>query len=185
MVPALLTALVYAFVWNDAREKPLPDRAAWERFLERAWAVIVIDFAAAYVASIGAAGTASADAAAIGVGIVAMIASVLILFADVAATVDDDGTVWSLVPRAFLKSAAVAFRPSVLVRAIAIFAFQLLILAAQESIQLALTGAHVPNAEVWSTVPLPTLLVPPVAALTLLVYRDAALSVPGEREPRR
>ena len=184
MVLPLLTTLVYAFANNDASETPQAARPVWERFLERAWAVIVIDFLGTYLTSVGLAGTMSNDVAAAIVGIVATIVAILIVFADVAATVDDDPAVWSLLPRSISKSARAVTRPKVLARAVALYALGLLVFAVQESIVLLLTNAHAANVEFWSEVPLQTVATVPLAALTLVVYRDAAITAGLDRAKR-
>lgn len=173
IVPPILTTLVYAFVSADARREPVPARVVWERFLERAWAVIVIDFVLTYVAAIGLSGTASADPLDAIVGILAIGLSVVLVFADAAATVDDDVTVWSLIPRAFGRSLVGACRGPVFLRALAILALQLLVFALENQLYALLTHLHVSDAAFWSQVPLLTVAVLPLSALTVLVYLDA------------
>lgn len=173
----LVNALVYAFVWNDDRETPLPARAAWERFLERAWAVILIDFVSSAAFSIGLAGSFASDATSVLIGFLAVGLALALLFADAAATVDDDGTVWLLLPRAFVKSVAVVANPRVLIRAVAILALQVGVFAAQSALDAALTSRHVPFEQFWAFVPLDMLTAPPLAALVVLVYLDAVRPV--------
>ena len=174
--PPALTGLVYAFVWADARETPLAPRAAWERFLERVWAVIIIDFIGSKVIEFGFPSHPYEDAVAALAEFFAVGVSVFILFADAIATADDEGSVLTLLPRAFAKSVATAFTPIVLVRAVAIFAAQFALIFLESAAYLWLNGAHVAHADFWAQVPLSTLTVPPFAALTLLVYQDATIS---------
>ncbi|MBV8491398.1 MAG: hypothetical protein JO199_12805 [Candidatus Eremiobacteraeota bacterium] len=171
--PPLLTAFVYAFVWNDARETPYADRAAWERFLERAWAVIVIDFLLSFVLGLGLDGVFAQDATGALVGFLSLTLTLLVIFSDAVATVDDDGTVWSLVPRAFFKSVAAAVNPRVLPRAGLILALSVLVALAQNELVAAFAHARMAFADFWAFAPLGAVTTPPLAALTLLVYQDA------------
>ena len=169
----LLVTLAYAFVSADDREEPQPDALTWERFLERAWAVIVIDFLCGEVLTAGWVYSFANDALQVVVGVAAFGLSVLVIFADASATVDDDVNVWTVIPRAFLRSAAVALTPRVLVRALALFSLELLIVAAQNTLYFGLGGAPEPQRSFWASVPLLTLTAVPLSALVVLVYRDA------------
>jgi hypothetical protein len=169
---ALLTALVYARVWGDSNEGIEPG-AVWERFLERAWAVIVIDFALSEVLTKAMVAAPPSSVPAEIAGIVAVGAVLFFLFADAGAVVDDGVTVWTVIPRAFLHSAIVTLNLTTFARALALFSIELLLLNCQLPLYFVLVRFHVAQPLFWSVVPLATIVQPPLAALTLLIYQDA------------
>ncbi|HEY5425896.1 MAG TPA: hypothetical protein VIJ77_05035 [Candidatus Tumulicola sp.] len=173
VVLPILTTLVYAFVAADTRPEPMPAAAAWERFLERSWAVVIIDFVLAYIGAIGLSGASSAAPVGAIVGILALGLSAALVFTDAAATVDDDVTVASVIPHAFVRGLTTAWRWPIFPRAIAIFSIQLIVYALENATFTLLQHRHVAEPEFWSQVPILTLVVPPLAALTGLVYLDA------------
>lgn len=175
IVLPLLTALVYAFVATDASEPKPGALPPWERFLERAWAVIVIDFVVGMVTLYGLSTAASQNPFAGVLGIAAFALSALLVFADVSATVDDDVTVWSVVPTAFLRSMAAAWNVGVFARALAIVSIELLLVVAQYAVLYGLQHAGIHGAAFWAQVPLSTVATPPLAAITLVVYHDAVV----------
>jgi hypothetical protein len=172
----LLTALVYARVWGDSNEEVGP-QAVWERFLERAWAVIVIDFAITWLWTRAQLAGFSSSAPLQIAGIFAFAAVLFFIFADASATIDDDMTVFNVIPRAFLRSAMVTLNPAIYLRALVLVAFNLLLIYGQFAIYFALVRFGVAQTLFWTAVPLPTLATAPLAALTLLVYQDAKATV--------
>ena len=173
IVLPLFVTLVYAFVWSDAAETPFPIAKVLERFLERAWAVIVIDFLLTELGTIALTKSLSSSIVDIVTGLVAFALSVLLVFADASATVDDDVTVWNVVPRAFVRSITAAWTSTTFSRALAIYSLVLLLSALQLAIYFAMERGHVPQAAFWSSTPLLTIAVAPISALTVVVYRDA------------
>ena len=175
----ILTTLVYVVVAADVRPQPedagepRPAAPLWERFLERSWAVIAIDFALSYVLAFGLAGTASKHLADVFGGMAIVAVTALLFFADASATADDDLTPLSVVPQAFARSLAAAWQPAIFPRAFALLALQLVIVALQSAAYAFCVGAHVPNAEFWSQIPLLGITTVPLSALTMLVYLDA------------
>jgi hypothetical protein len=173
IVQPLLVTLVYAFVWLDAQESPPSAAIAWERFLERAWAVIVIDFFFGQVAGFAVALSLLADPIAIVLGLLGCGVSALLVLADASATVDDDVTAWSVIPKSIAKSIVSTWNAVTFSRALALFSIQLLLYVIEKEIGVALTQARVSEPDFWSTIPLSTIAIPPLSAITLLVYRDA------------
>ncbi len=183
MALPVLTALVYAFVWADTKED-LPPGAAWERFLDRVWAVIVIDFIIGVPVIMELLRTTlgnSADPKDLqNMGaLIALVLSLFFLFADASATADDDLTVWNVIPLAFLRSLVISLNPMTFARVLLLIALEFALLLPESGVSILLAKAHVPFADFWSEVPLSTLLQPPLAALTLLVYQGA--KVPGKQ----
>lgn len=169
----LLTALVYAFVSADAGESRVAERLVWERFLERAWAVIVLDFLLGYVWTAALVFSMSANFLDLLVGVVGFIFSVFVVFADAAAVVDDDVTVWTVIPRSLLRSISTTWSSTVFSRALAIMSIMLLEFVAQNVLYFAFAQLHVPEPTFWAWDPIATLVTPPIAAITVVVYRDA------------
>lgn len=175
----MLTALVYAFVWTDAGAAEPDERSPWERFLERAWAVIVIDFALAYLNAYALAFALAGDPVAIVIGVLGLIASALLVYADASATVDD-ANVWLLIPHALSASLRTAWRGRTLVRTLAIFTFIELLFSVEQLLGAWFGELHLPHAEFWGDVPLGTLVTLPLSAVIVLVYRDAAAAARSE-----
>jgi hypothetical protein len=171
VLPPLLTTLVYAFVWSDSDEAPQATAVTWERVLERAWVVIVIDLIFTILVGTGLSGIRTREPIEIGIGIVILLLAAQLVFADTSATVDEM-PVWWLLPGALWRSLRIA-RGAVYLRAIAILALSLLSFLAQEPLFDWMQAMHVANAEFWAEVPLNAITVAPIAALTALVYRDA------------
>jgi hypothetical protein len=169
----LVVTLVYAFVSADSAEAPVPESLVWERFLERAWAVIVIDFFVSWLWTTALLDTASSQPIELIGGIFALILVVLTTFVDASATLDDDVTVWTVIPQALLRGIAVMWNRTTFVRGVAIFSMQLLVFVFQLELYYALAALHAPQALFWSQISLSTIVAPPIAAITAIVYRDA------------
>jgi hypothetical protein len=172
VIPPLLTTLVYAFVWADVAETPPSAAATWERVLERSWAVIVIDLVLSIVQIAGVEGVQTGDPLQVMSGIALLIASAALIFADTSATVDDMPVWWTL-PGAFWRGARAVRNGPVFLRAVAIVALGLLAYELQAAVFEWMKDAHISNAEFWSQIPIEAVTIPPIAALTALVYRDA------------
>lgn len=170
----LVVALVYAFVSADASESEVAESLVWERFLERAWAVIVIDFFLTYVWTAAIVYSTSPKILELLAGLAAFGFSVVAVFWDADAVVDDDVNVWTVIPRSLLRSIATAWNSTVFVRALAIVSLSLLEYVAQTALYFALMHFNVPQAEFWAEIPITTVAAMPIAALTVVVYRDAA-----------
>jgi len=173
IVQPMLVTLVYAFVWIDARDEESPPMTAWERLLERAWAVIVIDFLFGQVAGLALALAIAPDPVFVVLGILGCALSALLIFADASATVDDDATAWTLIPKSVVKSVATAWHAVTFSRALAIFSIQLLFFAIESGLTDLLTNAHAADPAFWGFVPLSVLVTPAFAAVTAVVYCDA------------
>jgi hypothetical protein len=182
LLPPLLTTLVYAFVWADTEEERPAAASTWERVLERSWAVIIIDLGVGYVQGSGVNGIASSDPFEIVSGIAILVLTAPLVFVDVSATVDEM-PVWWILPGAFWRGVRAIRSGSTYLRAVAIVAIGILTFLVQAPLMNWMQAAHLANAEFWAQVPIGTLTVPPIAALTALVYRDAkrtAASDPSE-----
>ena len=173
IVAPILTTLVYVLVAYDADADP-GGSTVWERFLERSWAVIVVDFMLSYVSAVGLGLAASGSAIDLLSGAGVILLSAALVFVDASAAIDGGVTVWSVVPSAFAHGFAAAMQRIVFPRACAIMLLQLLVFLAQNALAALLQNRHVSDASFWSQIPLATLAVPPLSALTALVYLDAS-----------
>jgi hypothetical protein len=183
VLPPLYTTLVYAFVWADCADTPQSAASTWERVLERAWAVIVIDLVFSIFVNTGLSGIVTQDPVEVVLGIVILMISATLTFADTSATVDEM-PVWWLLPGALWRSLRIA-RGQVYLRAIAILALALIPAILQVPLFDWMHHAEIANAEFWSTVPLDAITVAPIAALTALVYREATRkTAKDDAEPR-
>jgi hypothetical protein len=158
----VLTTIVYAFASADAKPGGPAAGQAWERVLERAWAVIVIDFLYALVVGTGMDASLRSSPAGVLTAVVSLSLGVFLIFADASATLDDGIAVWWIVPVSLLRSIAVTLRAPVFSRALVIFSLQLLVYVLASLV-----------AAPWAQIVLNSAAVPPIAALTALVYRDA------------
>lgn len=170
----LLTALVYAFVSADAGETPISESLVWERFLERAWAVIVLDFVLGEVWGAALTYNSSTNFLELVGGLAAFLVTVFTVFADAAAVVDDDVNVWTVIPRSLLRSFVTTWNRTTFVRSLAIVSLGLLVFVAQNALYFVLAAYHAPQAAFWALIPIETVVTAPIAALTVVVYRDAA-----------
>lgn len=169
----LINALVYAFVSADAGESSIAQALVWERFLERAWAVIVLDFLINYIWTAALVYSTSANLLELIAGLAAFGFCVVAVFADAGAVVDDDVSVWNVIPRSLVRSVAAAWNSTIFVRALALVSLSLLEYVAQNVVYFALVHFNVPQAEFWAEIPIATIVAPPLAAITVVVYRDA------------
>jgi hypothetical protein len=172
VIPPLLTTLVYAFVWADGDAEPPGLGAIWERVLERSWAVLVVDLVTSLILAFAQSYILAGDALEMLTGFALFGVSASLVFADTSATVDAM-PVWWMLPGAFWRSVQASMRGPTLPRAIVILGLVLLVALLQAQLYDLLQRTHVAAAEFWSQVPLEAASVPPIAALTALVYRDA------------
>lgn len=184
LVQSMLAAVVYARVAADnamvhARSNAAPPFDVTGRVLERLWAVIVIDFLlalGAHVATVWSAplGETGAMVAQLGV----LVASILLLFSDISATVDDGANFFNVLPRSIWRSVRYVFSrnaPFVFL----VLALQYLLDALASLITYAVAPGDTPTtATFWLSLALGTLTIPPLGALATLVY----VEVPRLRE---
>jgi hypothetical protein len=173
LVPPFFVTIVNAFTFADLRGDR-SSTAAWLRVLERSWAVLLIDLCLSLVASVGLGSIVSPDLLGklAGVGMILIAAS--LVFADVQATLADDGDWWMILPRAFRASMLIAWQSATFSRAMLLFAASNLApFLVALPIQSALAAHHVPHAEFWSDAASIVLLLPPVQAFATCIYLDA------------
>ncbi len=173
LVQPVLATIAYARVAADRGGAAVTPAAFWERVLERVWAVILLDFAVAYIVAVALATALQGNFFERVLGTVALLYSATLVFADVIATVSDDVPMWLLLPLALWHSIRVAWSPGTFVRVVALLAIAMAVTLAQNGIFALMSVHHVAHASFWAQVPLATILTVPSSVLVVLVYLDA------------
>ena len=167
---AVVTGFAYGDLRNDASTGSI-----WARILERAWAVIVVDFIVNFVTELGMQSLASADLVARILSVGVLIVSISFVFADVHAVVTDDADPWPLLPlRALGASMASAWQGLTFARATIVFALSgPLAEFATSAIRFELARSGVAQPDLWAQAPIVVLLLPFVQTFATFVYLDA------------
>jgi hypothetical protein len=147
-------------------------RAAMSRALERAWAVILINFAVSYIQLVGISALAAGNILDRVLAIVLLLFSASLIFAEVVAVTIEEERWWMLVPSALGTSVRVAWSGSVMWRALALFALSIVPWFLETGLSDAMTKAHVTHADFWSSLPLGIIWAVPLDVLTTLVLFD-------------
>ncbi|HEV7179037.1 MAG TPA: hypothetical protein VGN11_04155 [Candidatus Baltobacteraceae bacterium] len=166
VVLPVLTAASYALV---GREFGLfPD--VFRRVLARGALVVALDFLESFALSLALVSFAAGDTF---TGVALLGVNVSLIYADVFAVFHDPPEVL-LIARAVGRSTLTAWNGlDNIGRSIALVALQILPAFLVNQLQLQLAAHHVAFASFWAGVPLGTIVVPPLSALTALVYLDA------------
>lgn len=176
----LQTAIIYAFVAADSLAEPVTPGRTWARALERAWAVIVIDFIETLVQIWGAPAD-GADPLAIVLNVVTILIVVTLVFADAAAVIDDESDGEGnavlrglmLVPRSLVRSVALVLIGGFVIRAFFLFGLEIVTEFLSVGAGLGLHAVHAGGADFWAQCAIPTLATAPIAVATAVFYIDA------------
>jgi len=176
----LQTAIIYAFVAADSLAEPVTPGRTWARALERAWAVIVIDFIETLVQIWGAPAD-GADPLAIVLNVVTILIVVTLVFADAAAVIDDEGEGEGnavlrglmLVPRSLVRSVTLVLVGGFVIRAFFLFGLEIATEFLSVGAGLAFHALHAGGADFWAQCAIPTLATAPIAVATAVFYIDA------------
>lgn len=182
VLPVLVTA-TYAIAAAARASQPVARSAVWERVLERSWAVILIDFFIVFLTAIAIGSSLQSDWLDRVLGVVALLYTATLVFADAIATIVDDVSFWALLPTALWMSVRIAWTPGTFIRTIWLLCIGLLLTLAQNEIFHLLTLQHVGHADVWAEIPLATFATVPLSVLVLLVYVDALRARVSDRGP--
>lgn len=163
----------------DIRHGEIPHSEFMEWALSRLWAVILVDFVAWFASFGGTSLLASASPGEILLGMLSLVLTATLLFADVYVSVEPQPNLLLSIPFAFMRSIGLAWQNGNMMRMLAITAVQIAIFALSDPLYRLLASHHVPGATFAAIVPLGTLLSAPFAVLTTVVYFDA---VARERE---
>jgi hypothetical protein len=147
-------------------------RAGLSRALERAWAVILVNFAVSILQSVGIGTLGASNIVDRILAIVLLLFAASLIFAEVIAVTIEDERWWMLVPVAFGTSVRVAWSGSVMWRALALFALSIVPYFLETSLSDAMTKAHVAHADFWSSFPLDVIWSVPLDVLITLVLFD-------------
>jgi hypothetical protein len=170
----MLVALVYSFARSDTSETPLSAQEIWERLLERAWAVVIVDFITGWIFANGFYLSLSPTIGPQILGVMLMAVSIPLVFADASAVADDNLTAWNVIPLAFLNGIRRAYAPAIFPRALLVYALNALFFFSSQELAAGLDAQHVANPLFWGTTPLNTLVTPGLAVLTMVIYRDGS-----------
>lgn len=166
LFPPVLTALTYALV---GRDEGVVDRPLYRGF-QRCTLVIAIDFMASIAVAYALQSFSMRDVA---TGIALLAVNVSLIYADVFAVLETPADALLLL-RSIGRSTYVAWNGVENIgRSFTLMALQLAPLLVSQVLQHRFELQHVPYASFWSQLALGTLLVPPLSALTALVYLDA------------
>jgi hypothetical protein len=179
IVPPLLITIVIVFIAGDATGT-LTVAQRWERILERAWAIIIIDMGITFVGSSGLvtmqAGAHGADAQNLLFGFLAMLLSGMLVYAEPFALVEAEIHALTVIPFAILRSMMLAW-----VNISRIFALLAVAIAA-DMISLFIEQKASHAGAVWVEMIVDTLLTAPLAALFTVAYLDT-LSIERQTIP--
>jgi len=166
LFPPLLTAITYALVAKD--EDLLTD--PFRRALQRWWLVIVVDFMANVAVAFA---FESFSAREVGSGLALLAINLSLIYADVYVVVEGPSQ-GLLLLRSVGRSTITAWNGLENIgRSLTLLALQLAPLLISQSLEHRFQQQHLMLASFWANVPLGILLVPPLSALTALVYLDA------------
>ncbi|MGR4064036.1 MAG: hypothetical protein ACLQPV_01145 [Vulcanimicrobiaceae bacterium] len=178
----LQTAIVYAFVAADSLAEPVTAGRTWARALERAWAVIVIDFIATLIQIWGAPAGGGSDPLAIVLNVVTILIVVTLVFADAAAVIDDEEVDSGenavlrgllLVPRSLARSVTLVLVGGFVIRAFFLFGLEIATELLSVAAGAGLHSWHAGGADFWAQCAIPTLATAPIAVATAVFYIDA------------
>ena len=170
--PPFITALANIRCALDLRDAQLSTQAILAWALRRVAAVIFIDFVFDFAFLIGCAGMLSGDAGDIFTGILTVLFTSTLVFADVHASVEPQKNVLLSIPVAFMRSIALSWQNGNMVRVLLLALINIALYLVSIMLQQLLLFKHVKGALFLANVPLSTLFVAPVAVLTTVLYFD-------------
>ena len=166
LFPPLLTAITYALVAHDEGIVEQPFRRAFERW----WLVIVVDCITSLAVGLAFGSFHDRDAVS---GVILLAVNLSLIYADVFVVVEEPSQ-GLLLLRSAGRSTITAWNGlENIARSLALLALQLAPSLFQHTLQERFEHQHLMLASFWANVPLGILLVPPLSALTVLVYLDA------------
>jgi len=137
------------------------------RFLDRAWAVIILQFLLSMLRLTSEVTLASGGGAGLFAGTVVLTFVALMLYSPVDACLREDGAPLTLLPNAIAQSLILSWRR--ISRAFGMFAIVLSVEMIELLTLVALINRHVPNAEFWANIP-----IDPCATILIFVIVTAA-----------
>jgi hypothetical protein len=165
----LVNTIVIVFTGSDATNT-LSMAQRWERILERAWAIIVIDAGLSFV-NISGLQTMYAESSPLDavLGFLTLLLAGMLIYAEPFAALEKDARTLTVVPFAVLRSMMLAW-----VNLSRIFALLAVQIAVQIAGLVAETAAHRAgiDARLWVDLPLQTIIAAPLAALFTVAYLD-------------
>lgn len=166
LFPPLLIAITYALVARDEGLLSNPFRRA----LQRWWLVILVDLLAEVAVAFAFESFAMREVA---TGLALLAVNLSLIYADVFVVLEESSP-GLLLLRSIGRSTITAWNGLENIgRSLTLLALQLAPFLISQSLQHQFVQQHLMLASFWANVPLGIILVPPLSALTVLVYLDA------------
>ncbi len=176
----LVIVVVTVFVGADASET-LSVAQRWERIVERAWAIIILDVGLSFVQLSGLetmlTGTRGAGDAIM--GLLTLLLSAMLVYAEPFIALEKDAQPLTVLPFAVLRSMMLGWVN--ISRIFSLFAVQIAAIIAAQLVQAA-AMKFAPKSAVWADMAIGTILCVPLAALYAVAYLD---TLSQERESAR
>ncbi|MFN2529253.1 MAG: hypothetical protein ABR584_11125 [Candidatus Baltobacteraceae bacterium] len=172
LLPPIITTIANIRCALDLREAELPMREILAWAFGRVWAVILIDFIFSYAFADGTFGMLSGDASGTFMGVLTVLLTSTLIFADVYASIEAQRNAFLQIPLAFMRSITLAWQNGNMLRIVLLAVFQITLVLVAIMLQQWLDFKHVRGAIFFASVPLQTLFVAPLSVLTTVVYFD-------------
>lgn len=165
----LISTVVMVYVYADATGDLCAAGTRWERIIERAWAMIVIDVAITFVQETSLAMLPGPGFSTILAGFLALLFTAMLVYAEPFICSEKGVGALVLIPLSLYRSMILAW-----VNMSRIFALFAVVLAIATAFQLIDSNVHGPEAErtVWIALALPTFVMAPLAALFTVAFLD-------------
>lgn len=166
----LVTVVVTVFVGADATGT-LTIAQRWERIVERAWAIVILDVGLSFVqtSGLGTMLAGSSDAGDIIMGFLTLVLSAMLVYAEPFTALEKDAQPLTLLPFAILRSMMLAWVN--LSRVFSLFAVQVAVIIATLLLDQAAKSSGF-NVTLWVDLPFGTFITAPLAALFTVAYLD-------------
>lgn len=166
----LVTVVVTVFVGADATGT-LTIAQRWERIVERAWAIVILDVGLSFVqtSGLGTMLAGSSDAGDIIMGFLTLVLSAMLVYAEPFTALEKDAQPLTLLPFAILRSMMLAWVN--LSRVFSLFAVQVAVIIATLLLDQAAKSSGF-NVTLWVDLPFGAFITAPLAALFTVAYLD-------------
>lgn len=166
----LVIIVVTVFAGGDATNT-LTQAQRWERIVERAWAIIVLDVGLSFIQMSGfdAMLPGANSGGDVIIGFLTLLLSAMLVYAEPFAALENDAQPLTLLPFAILRSMMLAWVN--ISRVFSLFAIQVTVMIAGIALHQAAVKLGL-NPIVWCDLPFGTLVEVPLAALYTVAYLD-------------
>lgn len=172
LLPPFITTIANIRCALDLRDAELPSRDILAWAFSRVWAVILIDFIFSYAFADGTFGMLSGDASTVLMGVLTVLLTSTLIFADVYASIEPQRNAFLTIPLAFMRSITLAWQNGNMLRILLLAVFQITLVLVAIMLQQLLDSKHVHAAIFLASIPIETLFVAPLSVLSTVVYFD-------------